>query len=112
MLPAMPARSTINCLDMLRAQAICAEAVGRMPESLTLDIQQHQAVNDIAHDERGLFIVTGGAGPGKSLTARCIAHKRAKLDGVVYMATTHKACHLLSEFCDTVHSTCNISQPS
>jgi hypothetical protein len=107
-LPAMPAPNTINFLDMLRAQAICAEAVDCMPESLTLDMQQHQTVNDIAHGERGLFIITGGAGTGKSLIARCIAHKRAKHDGVVYMATTHKACHLWSQFCDTVHSTCNI----
>jgi hypothetical protein len=109
MLPAMPAPSTMNCLDTLRAQAICAEAIGHMPESLVLDTQQHHAVNNIAaHGNRGLYIVTGGAGTGKSLIARCIAHKRAQLDGVVYMATTHKASHLLSQFCDTVHSTCNI----
>lgn len=58
---------------------------------------------------RGLHILTGGPGCGKSFVMRHAAKERAVLDGVCLMASTNAAAQLISHnFADTVHATCDI----
>ena len=96
-------------LDAARAGQIRAEAAARLPPDLQFDASQ-QAVADFVNNglQRGLCILGGGPGCGKSVVARYIVQQRALQDGVVLMASTHAAAELLSEFACTVHSTANI----
>lgn len=96
-------------LDIMRAQALRAEAHANLPQDLQLDPSQAAAVQALtAVDACGLYIVTGGAGTGKSLVARSVVSQLAETRGVCLMASTNEAGQLLSAFADTVHATCAI----
>lgn len=104
-----PAPRQVARMDAMRAQALSAEAAAALPADLQLDPSQAAAVEYLTTPgARGLCIVTGGAGTGKSLVARTLVRELAETRGVCLMASTNEAGQLLSTFADTVHATCNI----
>lgn len=96
-------------LDIARAAAIHDEASDLLPLNLAFDDSQSAAVNSIlAPAARGVFIVRGGPGCGKSVIARYVAQQRASSDGVILMAPTNEVSQRLSKHSDTVHATANV----
>ena len=96
-------------LDAMRQEAIRDEALAKLPPDLQLDPTQAHAVHALTNANTvGFQLVRGGPGCGKSLVARAIAAANATNVGVLFMASTNRAGRVLSEFAETVHTTCNI----
>lgn len=96
-------------LDVERATAIRDEAADLLPDDLAFDESQTTAIQSIlAPGARGIFIVRGGPGCGKSVIARYVAHQRALEDGVVLMAPTNEVAQRLSKHADALHSSVDI----
>ena len=114
----MPLRPTVIPrvlkLDVARALKRHKECTNRLRETFDTQIQLDDAQTAafaVLRDRsaRGLFIVVGGPGTGKSVIARLFARERCLHDGVVLMGITNENSALLSAFADTVHTTCDIS---
>lgn len=104
-LPQVAPDPHVRQLDMGRATAMAEEASAALPAVLHADPSQENAYAALArHDVRGLHIITGGPSCGMSVLARRLIAARAVVDGVVCMASTNSAAHMLSSFADTAHA--------
>ena len=99
------APDTVNTLDVERATQLRDEALNSLPPNLQLDATQiaaHEAIVPIT--SRGLFILRGSPGSGKSVISRLIVYNRAVQDGVIMLAPTNYIKRRMSSHAETVHA--------